>query len=131
MTEPRHARAATDPEAADPVLRDRLWAIPFDSVWQAAYRLANGGLRGWKIASADDHEGFIEATVQGLGSWVHDVRIEIGLDADGQTYARAVISARAAGTDLGRARRRLRRFLKALDRAVARMPRPGLAGRDA
>jgi hypothetical protein len=62
---------------------------------------------------------------------VHDVRIDIGLDHDAQTYVRAVIEAQDRGADFGRARRRLRRLLSALDKAVARVPRRGTAGRSA
>jgi hypothetical protein len=121
----QHGRAATSADAADPVLRDRLLAVPFEAVWQAAGRLAAGGLRGWSLVSSDDQDGVIEATATGLGGGWHDVRVDIGLDDNGQTYVRAVIEARQPGADYGRARRRLRRFMKALDASLARSPRRG------
>jgi hypothetical protein len=132
MTGPADARshASTAADAADPFLRERVWAVPFEDVWQAAGRLVSGGLRGWSLVRADDHDGVMQATVRGLGGTIHDVRVEIALDADAQTVLRATVTAQKAGADWGRAGRRLRRFLAALDQAVARVPLRGTAGRS-
>jgi hypothetical protein len=120
--------AATDPDAPDPLLRDRVLAIPFDEVWQAAHALLSGGLRGWSVTVADDREGRLEGVVVGWGTARHDVQLRIGLDSDAQTFLRAQVVAQKSGADYGRANRRLRRFLSALDRALAQRPRRGTAG---
>lgn len=124
-------RAATAADAEDPVLRHRVLAVPFEDVWQAALGLVSGGLRGWQLVHADDHDGFIEGTARGLGSTLHNVRIDIMLDADAQTVVRAVVAAQKPGADFGRARRRLRRFMTALDARIAKVPLPRPAGRSA
>jgi hypothetical protein len=111
--------AATSPGADDPLLRDRVLAIPFDPVWQTAAGLVGGGLRGFSLQAADDHEGVMEGTVRGLGGSIHHVRVEVALDANAQTVLRATVTATRAGADYGRARRRLRRLMAALDGALA------------
>jgi hypothetical protein len=126
-----YRRAATAPVAADQFLRDRVWGVPFEDVWQAAGRLVAGGLRGWSIVRADDRDGVIEGTIRGFGGAVHTLRVEVCLDADAQTVVRAGVTAVRPGIDWGRAARRLRRFLAALDDAVARAPRRGGALDDA
>jgi hypothetical protein len=127
----RRICAATTADADDPFLRDRTWAVPFEDVWQAARHLVSGGLRGWTLTWADDQSGIIEGTARGWGRRLHDVRIQIALDADAQTFLRATVIAQSQSADLGRTARRLRRFLSALDRAVARVPRRGPVGRGA
>lgn len=114
----RRGRAATRPDAADPRLRSRTYAVPFDPVWRAALALASGGLRGWSTSAADDHEGVITAASRGITGAEHDISVRIGLDADAQTFVEAEVTARKPGTDFGRSERRLRRFLLALDAAV-------------
>lgn len=117
--EPARGRAVSGAQAPDPRLRSRTYAIPFEQVWRAALQLTGGRLRGWRTVSADDHEGVIEAVSRGLGGAEHDVLLRIGLDADAQTIVEAEVTARRPGRDFGRAERRLRRLLSALDRAVA------------
>jgi hypothetical protein len=130
MSSAQRGRAASGADAADPRLRSRTYAIPFEDVWQAALRLAGGRLRGWSTVDSDDHEGTITAVSRGLGGAIHDVVVRIGLDADAQTFVEAEVTARKPGTDFGRAKRRLRRFLCALDSAAApRATRPGLLER--
>jgi hypothetical protein len=111
-----HAASAA---AADPRLRSRTYAIPFEQVWQAALRLTGGGLRGWTAVAANDGEGEITAIARGLSGAEHDVHVHISLDEDAQTVVQAEVTARKPGADYGRAGRRLRRLLTALDRAVA------------
>jgi hypothetical protein len=130
MSPAQRGRAASGDGATDPRLRSRVYAIPFEQVWQAALRLAGGRLRGWSTVHADDHEGTITAVARGLAGAEHDVLIRIGLDADAQTVVEAEVTARKPGSDLGRAGRRLRRFLCALDAAAAPAAnRPGLVER--
>jgi hypothetical protein len=115
----RPGHAGTAPDAADAGLRGRTYAVPFEHVWQAALRLAGARLRGWSVRSADDHDGVIEVVTRGLAGALHDVTIRITLDEDAQTRVDASAVAHEPRTDFGRARRRLLRFFKALDRAVA------------
>lgn len=121
-----HGYAATAPDAPEPALRSRTYAVPFEDVWQAALALAGGrlrGFRGWAVASADDHDGVIGATARGALSGEHDIDIRIGLDADAQTFVDVEVVARR-GPDLGRSRRRLLRFLRSLDAMAAQPRRP-------
>lgn len=122
MNEPRRRGcAATAPNAADPSLRGRTYAIPFEDVWQAALRLAAGGLSGWTLRTHDDADGLIRARTHGLGGTMHAIVVRIFLDADAQTRVDAEAVAEGP-RDFGAARRRLRRFFTALDRAVANPP---------
>ena len=121
MSEP-HKRVRTSADAADPQLRGRTYAIPFEQVWQAALALAGGGLRGWSHVSADDDAGEIQASAQSSLGGHHTVRIHVFLDADAQTRVDAEAASAKPGTDFGRTARRLRAFFTALDRAVQRAP---------
>jgi hypothetical protein len=112
-------RAATAAGAADARLRGRTYAIPFDTVWQAACTLAGGRLARWRIRHADDHSGVILADAAARIGAGHDVVIRIGLDHDAQTRVDAAVTARKPGTDFGRAARRLHQFFVALDRSLA------------
>lgn len=116
-------RAATDPTSTDRRLTGRTYAIPFEDVWSAANRLASGELGRWSLLSADDQEGVIEGTAKPLlfGSPC-EVRIEIGLDENAQTRVDAWSSSGGTRGDLGRSRRSLGRFFRALDRALAVRP---------
>ena len=114
---------ATDPGATDRRLRGRTYAIPFDDVWGAATRLARGELRGWTLLTADDQEGVITGSAKPLlFGGPCDVRIEIGLDENAQTRVDARSSSGGKRGDLGRGRRTLGRFFRALDRALAAQP---------
>ena len=113
------ARTGTQRDAADPGLRGRTYAIPFDRVWTAALVIAGGKLRGWRIIHADDHEGLITAEHHSLLlRSAADVEIRIGLDQDAQTRVDATSASRRGGPDLGANARRLRRFFRALDRRL-------------
>ena len=131
MSEPRRGHARTAPDAADPRLRGRTCAVPFDDVWSAATALAGGGLRGWSITTQDDDAGMITARA-GAGAMIgegHEVRITIGLDENAQTRIDAEAEAVAPATDFGRAARCLHRFFTALDKTLARQPRRGISHR--
>lgn len=117
------AEAGTSPESTDPALRGRTYTIPFDRVWQASVSIVGGGLLGWSLWRANDQTGVIEALAKTpvLGTEA-DIRIEIGLDANGQTRVDASASSRSGKGHWGRARRLVRRYLKRLDQALAAGP---------
>jgi hypothetical protein len=115
--------ARTSPKAEDPRLKGRTYAVPFERVWQAALRLADGGLRGWVLVSADDQAGVINAEAANvLLRRTDDVEVRVQLDADAQTRVDARSTSRVEKADLGANARRLVKFFESLDRAV------GLAG---
>jgi hypothetical protein len=115
--------AATDPASPDARLLGRTYAIPFDAVWSAAMKLAGGGIRRWSVSEADDIAGVIVASAQRLFfGQDDDVRIEIGLDENGQTRVDVSSSSRSQRPDLGRNRRAIGRFLSSLDRSLNARP---------
>lgn len=116
--------AETRPEATDPRLRGRTYAIPFDEVWNASLQLADGGLRRWRLLEADDEEGVIraEATSPVLRR-VSDARIRIGLDENAQTRVDALTRPRNGKPGSGaRGRRLIKAFFRSLDRRVKASP---------
>ena len=111
--------AGTSADAGDPKLPCRTYAIPFGTVWDAAARLANGGLRGWMAPRADDQEGVLEARVRGLIlRFPTDFVIRVSLDENVQTRVDLTALRRHRGGDFGVNERRIRRFCTALDRAL-------------
>ena len=119
----RENRAETDPHHPDLTLRGRTYAIPFVRVWEAALRLASGGLRGWSLLSGDEDRGSITAESRTLlFRFVDDVEIRISLDENAQTRVDAVSWSRVGRGDLGKNARRLRGFFRALDREVGAGP---------
>ena len=116
-------QVATDPEAGDRRLKGRTYAIPFDDVWSAATRLARGELRGWTLLTADDQEGIITGLAKPLlfGEPCY-VRVVIGLDENAQTRVDGRSRSGGKRGDLGRNRRTLGRFFRALDRALGAGP---------
>jgi hypothetical protein len=112
--------ARTHRDAADPRLRGRTYHVPFEDVWQAARTLADGGLRGWTLLSADDQEGHIVASATArFGKVVDHVHIGVHLDRDAQTRVDVHSGPQEGGRRaFGRHRRRIGRFLKRLDREV-------------
>lgn len=103
----------------NPRLRGRTCAIPFETVWQAARRIADGGIRGWSLQRADDQEGVIHATSRSLRGAEHDIVIRISLDENAQTRVDASAASRKPTTDFGAASRRVLRFFRELDTALA------------
>ena len=116
----RPPHAATAPWHVDPRLRGRTYAIPFEDVWQAAVRIADGGARGWRLIRADDQEGLItaEATTLVL-RFVDDVEIRVTLDETAQTRVDAFSCSRRGRYDWHTNARRLRNLFRRLDRDVA------------
>jgi hypothetical protein len=120
--------AETSPESDDPRLLGRTYAVPFETVWQAALRLAGGGLPGWRIRSSDDLAGIINAEAKSrIRRRVSDVKIRISLDPNAQTRIDARSASREGRADLGANARRLHSFFRGLDEAVAGRRRPGSA----
>jgi len=115
-------RAETDPTSEDPRLLGRTYAIPFESVWQAATRLAGGGIRGWALWVADDQQGVIEASTNPLVGPAADIRVTIGLDENAQTRVDLTSTSRTTRGDLGRSRRNIGLFLRRLDKLLEAQP---------
>ena len=112
--------AFTAATAKDPRLRGRTYAIPFDDVWRASLALVDGGLRRWELLEADDQEGTIRGTARGLvgDRFTSSVTVRVTLDADAQTRVDALSASRSGRGDLGSNARKLRKFFRALDRAL-------------
>jgi len=115
-------QAGTDPKSEDPRLLGRTYAIPFESVWQAATRLAGGGIRGWALWVADDQIGVIEASTNPLVGPAADVRITVGLDENAQTRVDLTSTSRTTRGDLGRSRRNIGTYLRRLDKLLEAQP---------
>jgi hypothetical protein len=112
-----HAETAIDD--ADPRLRGRTYAIPFEQVWQAASSLATGGLRRWHITSSDDTDGVIHAEAKTLVfRFVDDAVIHVKLDYNAQTRVDMQSRSRKGAIDFGANARRIGRFFRALDRKL-------------
>ena len=109
--------ARTAPNARDPLLRGRTYAIPFDTVWETTCRLARARKR-WQIVEADDYNGHLRIEATTLRKKIDDVDIRIMLDENAQTRFDMTSQSRQR-FDWGRNRRRIRAFVKALDRELA------------
>ncbi|MSR21980.1 MAG: DUF1499 domain-containing protein [Gemmatimonadetes bacterium] len=109
----------TQPGHADPTLRGRRYAIPFDTVWKRAVALiAEGGSR-WTLQEADDQRGIIRAEVRTfLLGFVDDLRIRVWLDVDAQTRVDVLSRCRTSRPDFGANAKRIRRYLRNLDRTL-------------
>ncbi len=116
-------RAATAADAEEARLRGRTYAVPFERVWSEALRLTGGALRGWRIVEADELAGTIhaEATTPLLNS-VADFEVRVVLDVDAQTRVDASSASRSPRGDLGASARRIARFFRHLDGALAAAP---------
>ena len=108
-------RAFTEPEADDPRLRGRNYAVPFAEVWAVALDVAQS-TPGWTVLSSDPRAGEIvaEATTR-LWRFTDDVWIRLSLDEEGQTRVEMASASRKGGGDLGTNARRIARFLRSLD----------------
>ena len=115
--------AATDPASPDARLVGRTYAIPFDLVWNASKRLADGEMRGWSVMSADDLAGVIVATKKALlFGQGDDMKIDIRLDENAQTRVDVVSGSHSRRPDLRRNRRAIGRFFRKLDRILEARP---------
>lgn len=114
-------RVNTRPDASDPALRGRTYAIPFETVWSAALLLAAEQLPRWEVSRWNDRNGTIQAYAKGRFSKVpDDVRVRVRLDDYGQTRLDLSVLARK-GPDA--AVKRIQEFITALDAAIN--PEPG------
>lgn len=117
------ARLETDPGAEDRRLRGRTYAIPFERVWTAALALADGGAGRWAVQRADDEDGVIEARFTTLVFRSHDdVRVDVGLDENGQTRVDLAWTTASRRPALGRGRRVVGDFVRKLDAALEAAP---------
>lgn len=117
-----HAEVRTDPRDADPEMRGRTYAIPFDAVWNAAVALASGALGRWRLIAANDREGVITAERQGVLKRVTYVRIDVGLDENAQTRVDLRAGPADGHGDFGGGRRAVRGFLRKLDARLDARP---------
>lgn len=115
--------AETDPHHSDGRLVGRTYAISFDDVWNAAVVLADGGLRGWSLVTANDQSGTLHAESTTLVMrFVDDVNVHVQLDENGQTRVDVRSKSRKGSGDLGRNRRTIGKFLRRLDRRLKAGP---------
>lgn len=113
-------RAETRPDAPDPRLRGRTYAVPFGEVWRAALALAESQ-RGWTVMERDARRGWIRAEARTtLWRFTDDVEVRLSLDDRGLTRVDLVSASRIGGMDLGANARRINRFLRRLDGSVGR-----------
>jgi hypothetical protein len=111
--------ARTDRLSPDVTLRGRTYAIPFERVWTAVLEVCRGGSRGWEVAVADDQTGLVQAvTPKRLLGAVADVTVRVTLDENAQTRVDVESLSRDSTRDLGANRKRIQRFLPALDRKL-------------
>jgi hypothetical protein len=109
--------AETALDDRDPRLRGRTYAIRFHDVWETARALAS---RRWRIIRSDDEEGVIWAEARTVLRFVADVEIRITLDENGQTRVDLRSASRRGFADFGKNARRIGRFLRRLDKTLAR-----------
>lgn len=115
--------ASTRPDHPDPRLRGRRYAIPFQRVWTEAVGLISNRSRSWTLIEADDQNGLIRAEAKTLVlRFVDDVEIHVSLDADAQTRVDVSSRSRQGKTDFGTNARRIRRYLRRLDRGLGAGP---------
>lgn len=114
----------THPASEDPRLAGRTYAIPFEDVWQASWRLTGGGLPRWRMLKADDQTGVILAHAKALMLPIEvDMRVNIRLDENAQTRVDLSAVGRKQRGDLGFGRRAIGRFTSRLDRELNAQPK--------
>jgi hypothetical protein len=115
--------ARTDRLSPDAALRGRTYAIPFDRVWNAVLEVCRGGSRGWEVTVSDDQTGVVHAVApKRLLGAAADVTVRVTLDRNAQTRVDVESTTRDTTRDLGANRKRIRRFLPALDRKLGATP---------
>jgi uncharacterized protein (DUF1499 family) len=113
--------ARTAPDAGDPKLRGRTYSIPFHTVWEAALKLAGGGLKRWHVVQEDETDGLIRAEAKTfVRKRVSEIEVRIILDQDAQTRVDMTSERRNGAFDWGANTRHIIRFFTALDRELAR-----------
>jgi len=115
--------AVTDPDAEDARLRGRTYTIPFAQVWDAALFLVDGGLARWILVGSDDVKGVIDAErTTFFTRRVSDVRIDVGLDHNGQTRVDVHARSRGERGDLGANARAIGVLLRRMDKHLQAGP---------
>lgn len=115
---PHRGRVSTGPAAEDPRLRGRAYPVRFGSVWSAAVSTA-GSLRGWRVLDLDPMRGAIRAEACGrLWKRPDEVRIQLSLDEVGLTRVDLTVTPLTRRLGSGPSRRRIGRYLRALDAAL-------------
>lgn len=115
-------QADTHPDASDPRLRGRVYALPFTAVWQAVQEQA-AATPGWTVGAVDPRAGVLGAEARTrMLRFVDDVEVRVSLDLHGWTRVDLRSASRVGGADLGTNARRIARFLHGLD---ARLHQPG------
>lgn len=113
-------RAETRPDAPDPRLRGRTYAVSFGEVWRAALALAESQ-RGWTVIERDARRGWIRAEARtAFWRFTDDVEVSLSLDERGLTRVDLVSASRVGSADLGTNARRIGRFLRRLDESLGR-----------
>jgi hypothetical protein len=81
--------------------------------------MASGELRGWTLVEADEDLGFFRAEAKtAVFGFVDDIQFRISLDENGQTRVDLTSESRKGRGDLGVNARRIRKFLRVLDRRI-------------
>jgi uncharacterized protein (DUF1499 family) len=111
--------AETSPNAADPRLRTRLYALSRETVWNSVHQIA-ALQQGWTVINLDPAEGTLQAEARTrLLKFVDDVTIRVR-PANGQHVSVDVLSRSRVGKgDFGANARRIGRFLETLDGTLA------------
>ncbi|WP_420633686.1 DUF1499 domain-containing protein [Candidatus Palauibacter sp.] len=103
----------------------RLYETPFSDVWDELLRYVDRRW-WWRLAHRDENLGLMSVRcVFPILRFVDDLTIWVALDANGLTRVEAFSRARRRDFDLGANRRRIRRMLRSVDRALgpaARLP---------
>jgi hypothetical protein len=116
----RRPGAATHPNHSDARLRGSRYGVPFAGVWTAALAVARRHRR-WEITDHDPGAGRIVAEVTTpVWRFVDHVVITLSLDGNGDTRVDMTSHSRAGRYDFGVNARRIRRFLRQLEREIAK-----------
>ncbi|WP_419167305.1 DUF1499 domain-containing protein [Candidatus Palauibacter sp.] len=96
----------------------RLYQAPFACVWDELLRYVRRR-PSWKLVLSDEDLGLISVRcVNPVLRFVDDLTVWVALDGNGLTRVDALSRARRRDFDLGANRRRIRRMLLWLDRAL-------------
>jgi uncharacterized protein (DUF1499 family) len=123
----RPSRARTDRDVADRRMRTRCYAVAFREVWEEVEWLV-GKLPRWTLRGSDARAGEIRAEARTLVCrFTDDVTIRVHLDGGGMTCVDVESASRIGWYDFGTNGLRIRRFLRRLDRRMARRPQAAVA----
>jgi uncharacterized protein (DUF1499 family) len=104
-----------------PDIQPRMYQKPKAEVFDAALHVVNR-LSRWTLIGYDEKRGEIQAEVRTvLWRFVDDVRIRVG-NREGTTVVEVRSASRVGRGDFGQNARRIRGFLKELDRQLATAP---------